>query len=41
MFQAKPYLEKALKMDPFYLEAVYIMCDILSQEQDYDRGIAL
>ncbi|PVD31331.1 hypothetical protein C0Q70_06743 [Pomacea canaliculata] len=39
--KAKPYLEKALKMDPFYLEAVYIMCDILSQEQDYDRGIAL
>lgn len=39
--KAKPYLEKAMKLDPSYLDAVYIMADILSQEQDYERSIAL
>ncbi|KAK7494010.1 hypothetical protein BaRGS_00014668 [Batillaria attramentaria] len=39
--KAKPYLEKAMKLDPSYMEAVYIMADILSGEQEYDRSIAL
>lgn len=40
-FQAKPYLEKAMKLDPSFLEAVYIMVEILGQEQQYDRGIEM
>ena len=41
MFQAKTYLEKAMKLDPTYLEAVYIMADIHDQQQHYDKGIEL
>ena len=40
-WQAKPYLEKAMKLDPTYLDAVYIMADICAQEHDHDRGITL
>ncbi|XP_070206062.1 anaphase-promoting complex subunit 7-like isoform X2 [Littorina saxatilis] len=39
--KAKPYLEKAMKLDPTYLEAVYIMADICAQEHDHERSIAL
>lgn len=39
--QAKPYLEKAMKLDPTYLDAVYIMADIYAQEHDHERGITL
>lgn len=39
--QAKPYLEKAMKLDPSFLEAVYIMVEILGQEQQYDKGIEM
>ena len=39
--KAKTYLEKAIKMDPSYLEAVYIMADVLSQQHHYDKGIEL
>ncbi|XP_067683037.1 anaphase-promoting complex subunit 7-like [Haliotis asinina] len=39
--KAKPYLEKAMKMDPSSLDPVYNMCEILAQEQQHDRGIEL
>lgn len=39
--KAKPYLEKAMKMDPNFLEPVYIMADILSKERQYEKGIEL
>ncbi|XP_076453110.1 anaphase-promoting complex subunit 7-like isoform X1 [Babylonia areolata] len=39
--KAKPYLEKAMKLDPSYVDAVYIMADICAQEHDYDRSITL
>ncbi|XP_060074596.1 anaphase-promoting complex subunit 7-like [Ylistrum balloti] len=39
--KAKPYLEKAMKMDPNFLEPVYIMADILTREHQYDKGIEL
>ena len=39
--KAKPYLEKAMKLDPSYLDAVYIMADICSQQHDYERAIAM
>lgn len=39
--KAKPYLEKAMKLDPSFLEAVYIMVEILGQEQQYDKGIEI
>ena len=35
------YLDKALKMDPTYVEAVYILVDILAKQQQYDYGIEL
>lgn len=40
-FQAKGYLEKALKLDPNNLDAVYAMATILGQQQQYDRAIKL
>lgn len=39
--KAKPYLEKAMKLDPTYLDAVYIMADICVQQHDYERSIAI
>ncbi len=39
--KAKGYLERAIKLDPSYLEGVYIMADILAQQQHYDKGIEL
>ena len=39
--QAKAYLEKAMKLDPTYLEAVYIMTEILAQQQQFEQGIQL
>ncbi|XP_074641940.1 anaphase-promoting complex subunit 7-like isoform X2 [Tubulanus polymorphus] len=39
--KAKTYLEKAMRLDPTYLEAVYVMADILSTQQQCDAGIAL
>ena len=39
--KAKTYLEKAIKMDSSYLEPVYIMADILSQQHHYDKEIEL
>ena len=39
--QAKTYSEKAIKLDPNYLEPVYIMADILGHQQQYDKGIEL
>lgn len=39
--QAKSYLEKAMKMDPGYLEAVYTMAEILKQQQQPDKAIEL
>jgi len=41
LLQAKPYLEKAMKMDPSSLQPVYVMADILKQEKKYDKGIEL
>lgn len=37
-FQAKPYLEKAMKLDPSYLEPVYVMAEILLRDHQYDKG---
>ena len=39
--QAIVYLEKAIKMDNTYLDAVYILADILGQQQKYQKGIEL
>lgn len=39
--KAKPYLEKAMKLDPSYLDAVYIMADICVQQHDHERSIAI
>lgn len=39
--KAKPYLEKAMKMDPNFLEPVYIMAEILAKEHQYVKGIEL
>ncbi len=39
--KAKTYLEKALKLDPSHLDAVYIMADIFSQQHHFDKGIEL
>lgn len=30
-----------MKLDPSFLEAVYIMVEILGQEQQYDKGIEM
>ena len=40
-FQAKPYLEKAMKLDPSNLEPVYVLTEILGQEKQYDKGIEM
>ena len=40
-FQAKPYLEKAIKLDPTYLDAVYIMAEIYAKEHQFEKGIEL
>ncbi|CAG2198602.1 unnamed protein product [Mytilus edulis] len=37
-FNAKPYLEKAMKLDPSYLEPVYVMAEILLRDHQYDKG---
>ncbi|XP_052265985.1 anaphase-promoting complex subunit 7-like isoform X1 [Dreissena polymorpha] len=39
--KAKPYLEKAMKLDPTHLNPVYVMADILKQEKQYDKGVEL
>ncbi|XP_041349110.1 anaphase-promoting complex subunit 7-like isoform X2 [Gigantopelta aegis] len=39
--KAEPYLLKAIEMDPSYLEAVYILADIIAQGPDHQRGIKL
>ncbi|VDI63088.1 anaphase-promoting complex subunit 7 [Mytilus galloprovincialis] len=36
--KAKPYLEKAMKLDPSYLEPVYVMAEILLRDHQYDKG---
>ncbi|KAL4223795.1 Anaphase promoting complex subunit 7 [Mactra antiquata] len=41
MTKAKPYLEKAMKLDPTSLEPVYVMADVLMEEKMYDKGIEL
>ena len=41
LFQAKGYLETAMKMDSTHMQAVYHMADILAQQQHYDKGIEL
>jgi len=37
--KAKGYLEKALKLDINYLDAVYIMAEILEQQQQFDKAM--
>ncbi|CAL1287882.1 unnamed protein product [Larinioides sclopetarius] len=39
--KAKPILEKALKQDPTYLNAVYLLASIYEQERLYEKGIEL
>ncbi|MCL4128632.1 UNVERIFIED_CONTAM: hypothetical protein GTU68_007736 [Idotea baltica] len=39
--KGRGYLEKALKEDPFYLPAVYLLCEILVQDMRYDAAIEL
>ena len=39
--QAKPYLEKAMKMDASNLEPVYVLAEILGQEKQFDKGIEM
>lgn len=39
--KAKPFLEKALKLDPSHLEAVYVMADIHTQQEAWEKGIEL
>ncbi|KAK3084436.1 hypothetical protein FSP39_013538 [Pinctada imbricata] len=39
--KAKPYLEKAMKLDQTYLDAVYIMGEILAKEHEFAKGIEL
>ncbi|GAB1607142.1 anaphase-promoting complex subunit 7-like [Argonauta hians] len=39
--KAKQYVEKAMKLDSSYLEAVYVMTVILGKEQQYDKAIEL
>ncbi|XP_064618636.1 anaphase-promoting complex subunit 7-like [Lineus longissimus] len=39
--KAKNCLEKAMRIDPFNLDAVYVMADILSSQQQFEAGITL
>ena len=39
--QAKPYLEKAMKLDPSNLEPVYFLAEILGQEKQFDKGVEM
>lgn len=39
--KAKTYLERAVKMDGSHLDTVYLLADILLQQQQYDKGIEL
>ncbi|GIY82578.1 anaphase-promoting complex subunit 7 [Caerostris extrusa] len=39
--KAKPLLDKALKQDPSYLNAVYLLASIYEQERLYEKGIDL
>ncbi|GIY90907.1 anaphase-promoting complex subunit 7 [Caerostris darwini] len=39
--KAKPLLDKALKQDPTYLNAVYLLASIYEQERLYEKGIDL
>ncbi|GFU10345.1 anaphase-promoting complex subunit 7 [Nephila pilipes] len=39
--KAKPLLEKALKQDPTYLNAVYLLAAVYEQERLYEKGIEL
>ncbi|UYV80038.1 ANAPC7 [Cordylochernes scorpioides] len=39
--KAKGLLEEALKLDPNYLTAVYLLAEIYDQEKDYTKGIEL
>ena len=41
MYQAKTYLERAVKMDGGHLDTVYLLADILLQQQQFDKGIEL
>lgn len=39
--KAKPYLEKAMKLDASNLEPVYVLTEILGQEKQFDKGIEM
>lgn len=39
--KAKGYLEKALKLEPSHLEAVYLLAEIFSKQQQFDKAIEL
>ena len=39
--QAKSYLERAMKLDNTYMEAVYAMAGILAQQQQHEKAIEL
>ena len=39
--KGKSLLEKALKEDPYYLPAVYLLCEVYEQELQYDVAIEL
>lgn len=39
--KAKPYLEKAMKLDPSNLEPVYFLAEILGQEKQFDKGVEM
>ncbi|XP_045172454.1 anaphase-promoting complex subunit 7-like [Mercenaria mercenaria] len=41
MAKAKPYLEKAMKLDPSSLPPVYVMAEILKAEKQYEKGVEL
>uniref|UniRef100_A0A6A7G3T2 Anaphase-promoting complex subunit 7-like n=2 Tax=Hirondellea gigas TaxID=1518452 RepID=A0A6A7G3T2_9CRUS len=39
--KGKSVLEKAIKEEPYYLPAVFLLCDIYSQERRWERAIEL
>ena len=39
--RAKSFLEKALSNDPYYLPAVYMLVEVLDQENNLDQAIEL
>ena len=41
LLQAKPYLEKAMNLDPSNLGPVFVMAEILKAEKQFEKGVEL